>query len=51
MARATNDLSAMRQLLGPGIQDLFNPLVHVGAAPLLTEEASLKPGKCGHESS
>jgi ATP-binding cassette, subfamily B, multidrug efflux pump len=32
MARATNDLSAVRQLLGPGIQSLFNTVVLFGIA-------------------
>jgi ATP-binding cassette subfamily B protein len=42
MARATNDLSAVRQLLGPGIQNLFNTLVLFGAALALMASVSLK---------
>src|SRR5919199_678026 len=42
MARATNDLSAVRQLLGPGIQNLFNTAVLFSAALVLMSTVSLK---------
>ena len=42
MARATNDLSAVRQLLGPGFQNLFNTLILFGAALTLMAGISLK---------
>jgi ATP-binding cassette subfamily B protein len=42
MARATNDLSAVRQLLGPGIQNLVNTLVMFFAALALMASISLK---------
>src|SRR6266516_1320857 len=42
MARATNDLSAVRQLLGPGIQNLFNTLVLLSAALALMASVSLR---------
>jgi ABC-type multidrug transport system fused ATPase/permease subunit len=41
MARATNDLSAVRQLLGPGLQNLVNTLALFSAALLLM--ASISP--------
>ena len=42
MARATNDISAVRQLLGPGIQTLFNTLILFSFALLLMSTISLK---------
>ncbi|HEX2185141.1 MAG TPA: ABC transporter ATP-binding protein, partial [Chloroflexota bacterium] len=42
MARATNDISAVRQLLGPGIQSLFNTLILLGFALALMSTISLK---------
>jgi ATP-binding cassette subfamily B protein len=42
MARATNDLSAVRQLLGPGIQNTFNTVILFGAALTLMAGISLK---------
>ena len=42
MARATNDLSAVRQLLGPGIQNLFNTFILFGFALALMSTISLK---------
>ena len=42
MARATNDLSAVRQLLGPGIQNIFNTVILFSAALTLMAGISLK---------